>query len=314
MMTRIPFKAGGPIHPGDPAYVQRGAPDARSVEKYVCELLEKNDPLPVALIEPRQQGKTSLILNVERRLGSFTFVYIDASSIPKASGNEDWYSQIGGRIPARLKSDPALFPPEFLGDPPRGSQGWDPFLDRLARESPRKIVVALDEVGAIRFDGSDHFFSCIRALTTIESKKLNFILAGCVFPSELVRDPTRSPFNVATDVTLPDFTPEEVEDLLCRKEEGQVAWRDSSALAARIHQWSGGQPYLTQLLCGSLERPDATLADVDAVALECCRTDLRQIEGIRSGLNADEQLAVYLDELIGGRNDPMVRNKPALQR
>ena len=90
-MTNASYKVGGPIFEEDMnLYIERGAEDK------VISHLRSNSY--VLIIEPRQQGKTSLInyLMLLKGLKNILFIYIDISSLD-GSSIENWYSSLWNR-------------------------------------------------------------------------------------------------------------------------------------------------------------------------------------------------------------------------
>jgi hypothetical protein len=65
-------------------------------------------------------------------------------------------------------------------------------------------------------------------------------------PSDLISDPTRTPFNIGHAIDLYGFTLQEAQPL-ANGLEGKTA--NPQQLLAEILKWTGGQPFLTQKLC-----------------------------------------------------------------
>jgi hypothetical protein len=125
----------------------------------------------------------------------------------------------------------------------------DFFAEIALKQIPGKIVIFIDEVDwMIRLKFSDEFFAAIRSCfnrraTEPDFDRLTFVLLGSAAPAQLIRDPTRTPFNVGCGVELTDFTPDEA-----RKLEAALK-ADGVEILARILYWTDGHPYLTQNLC-----------------------------------------------------------------
>lgn len=258
-MRSVTFKAGGALTDGHrDIYIERQA------DQDVLSHILMMDYLLV--IEPRQQGKTSLINHLMRHpgMGDCTFVYVDVTT-PNHSTESTWYQTLCPRI---LKQLGPIIPNTQLPDIPHDSNEWRDFLRQiaeLATHSKRRVIIELDEIGAINFPGNTEFFTVLRDIYNSrqaepEFKQLTFLLSGAFHPRNLIKDDKISPFNIAQRVRLADFTPKQVAELVRRGGWSRV---QAESLSERIHYWTDGQPYLTQLLCAYLA-DDATESDVDA--------------------------------------------------
>jgi WD40 repeat protein len=137
------------------------------------------------------------------------------------------------------------------------------FRDLVLRTTSTAIVIFFDEIDStINLSFSDDFFAAIRACynaraTEPEYRRLSFVLLGVASPSQLIKDPKRTPFNIGYRVELTDFTREEAEPLAQGLNSDTIR---SSGLLERILYWTGGHPYLTQKLC-KLVSEDTVHAD-----------------------------------------------------
>ena len=75
---------------------------------------------------------------------------------------------------------------------------------------------------------------------------LSFILLGVASPSELIKDQTRTPFNIGHRIDLSDFSFDEAKPLAEGIGNDQA---HSEQLLQRVLSWTAGHPYLTQKLC-----------------------------------------------------------------
>ena len=115
-------------------------------------------------VEPRQQGKTSLIYRLAARCQgtNYVFAYVDLVNLD-TSNEWNWYKSLGQellRFFATVTADHTL--PELTG-----SSTWFPFLAELAQIASshgRRLVIALDEAGAIPGDWATDFFATIRSV------------------------------------------------------------------------------------------------------------------------------------------------------
>ncbi|MGB0384892.1 MAG: AAA-like domain-containing protein, partial [Ardenticatenaceae bacterium] len=240
-MNLFPFQVGGALTNEHLAvYIERQADwDVLAHLRAMNYLL---------IIEPRQQGKTTLFNYITHQQVEDThFVYVDVTT-PDRSTKASWYQTLCPRILRQLRD---FIPRSSWPDIPHNSAGWRDFLSEvglLAQDAGRRVVVALDEIGAVTFPAPTDFFSVLRDIYNSrqaepEFRHLTFWLMGAFEPRDLIQDHKVSPFNVARRVRLQDFTLGQVRQLV-----SQGGWSDeqSSALAERIHYWTDGQPYLTQ--------------------------------------------------------------------
>jgi len=291
---RYPFQAGGALLADSPVYVERKADYDTLTHLHAMDYL--------LVIEPRQQGKTSLINHLMRHptLNNVAFAYVDVTT-PDRSTEAAWYQTLCLRILRQLRG---FIPRNQWPAFPQNSTGWRGFLwdiAALAADARCRVVIALDEIGAVRFPGATEFFSILRDVynsrqAETEFKQLTFLLAGAFHPRDLIKDDKISPFNIAQRVRLPDFTLAQVRELV-----GKGGWSDEQVtlLAERIHHWTDGQPYLTQLLCSYLG-PDATPADVDAGVERLRREDENHLPPMLERLNRDGKLRRYVDRILAG--------------
>lgn len=289
------FKVGGALTDDDAAvYI------ARQAEQEVITYTQRMDYL--LIIEPRQQGKTSLINFLVRspELMDTVFVYVDVATTDR-SNLTTWYETLCIRVLDQLNR---IFSTNVQWPSiPRTNVQWRSFLSGLAVffESTHKyLVIALDEIGTTIPDATG-FFNILRDVfnsrqTEPHFKRLTFLLVGAFHPRDLVKDDKVSPFNIARRVRLPDFTLEQtwslVSGITCSNEEANI-------LAAKIYYWVSGQPYLTQQLCTYL-RSGASPMDVDDAVERLRREDENHLPPLLKRINANESLRVYVDQILAG--------------
>jgi hypothetical protein len=294
-MSTTPFKAGGALTDEHTAiYIERQS------DRDVLIHLRAMDYLLV--IEPRQQGKTSLInhLMCHPALGDRVFAYVDVTT-PDRSTEAGWYQTFCPRILRQLRG---LISRNQWPTFPEKSAGWREFLcdvAMFATDTDRRVVIALDEIGAMTFPGATEFFSVLRDVynsrqAETELKQVTFLLVGAFHPRDLIKDDKISPFNIAHRLRLPDFTLAQVSELVSK---GRWSDEQADALAQHIHYWTDGQPYLTQLLCSYLG-PDATPADVDAGVERLRREDENHLPPLLERLNSDKKLCEYVRRIQAG--------------
>ena len=93
------------------------------------------------------------------------------------------------------------------------------FGDVALAETVGRIVIFVDEIDTtIKLPFADDFFAAIRACynkraTEPEFNRLSFVLLGVASPSDLIKDATRTPFNIGHRIDLTDFTFEEAKPI-----------------------------------------------------------------------------------------------------
>jgi len=230
-MSFSPFKTGGALTDEHAAiYVERQADhDALARLRALDYLL---------IIEPRQQGKTSLINRLihHHALDNMIFAYVDVSTLDRST-EATWYQTLCPRILDHLRN---IIPNHRRPAIPENSANWRSFLKDIAvaaMNDRKRVVIALDEISVVSFPGMTEFFSVLRDVynsrqAETEFRQLTFLLAGAFSPRDLIKDDKISPFNVAQSIYLRDFTPEQVHKLV-----SQGVWPEeqTSALAERIY-------------------------------------------------------------------------------
>jgi hypothetical protein len=269
----------------------------------------------VTIVEPRQQGKTSLIrhLMTASPLPEWSFVYIDISTLDTRS-EHGWYQTLCRRISIELKMLLDVSP-----GIPQNSFEWRDFLSNIAihaRQAGKKIVIVLDEIGGAKFDDNTSFFKTLREVyisrqfsTNSEFQNLTFILVGSFNPQDLIQDPAISPFNIAQQVHLADFTVDQVRELMMKR-----GWKEEKARISSqsIYYWTSGQPYLSQLLCTYLSS-DASPSNVDNAIEKLRREDTNNLPHLIARLETNSEMKGYVRKIWAGEAVPFYPEIP-LQR
>lgn len=131
---------------------------------------------------------------------------------------------------------------------------------------PQNLVIFIDEIDSIlslNFP-MDDFFAFIRANYNDRAdqpgqRRLTFALLGVAAPADLIRDKSRTPFNIGRAIQLTGF---ELPAALPLAEGLAPKTCHAPALLETILTWTGGQPFLTQKLCKLvLSTPDPVPTD-----------------------------------------------------
>ena len=179
------FHVRGPL-PGDAQlYVERKA------DQTTLNYLRKMDY--ISLIEPRQQGKTSLIYRLMHRLSQqpYTFVICDLGAGRfRKNSEKEWYESLGTWILNKLNfvsSDAHIALPTQ-------DNSWETFLIDIAEAAKRakqKVVIVLDEIHEMPPAYATLFFTVLLSIYNERAispsfKCLTFITSGAFNPEELI--------------------------------------------------------------------------------------------------------------------------------
>lgn len=292
-MNQIPFQAGGALLADSPVYIERNS------DLIAKRHLHQMDY--ITLIDPRQQGKTSLINRLTRHFQGcgYHFVYVDLMTLDRKS-DPAWYKSLCHALILDMPYD-ELHNPRNL---PTSGNSWFNFLIKLASCAANaccNLVIVLDEVGAIPGSCATGFFSAIRSVYNARQpkpyfRKLTFIVAGAHDPREFIKDHVVSNFNIAHCIALPDFDVKQTEQLI-----SHFGLRDELLpLARQLHHWTGGQPYISQRICYYLFEQDRTPTPrtINAAVDWFCREDSNHIKYIISLLREDPVLLDYAKRII----------------
>jgi WD40 repeat protein len=263
------FTIGGTLPPDAPSYVRRQADEDlfnHLSAGHFCYLLTS-----------RQMGKSSLMVRTTTRLkaAGARVAILDLTKIGQNVTTEQWYNGLLGRIGMAFDLEDELSDFVSRGDDHPGIGPLDRW-ERAIREVlvasiPGRIVIFIDEIDFVRSlpFPTDEFFAAIRSFynqrtTDPELNRITFCLIGVATPSDLIRDGSRTPFNIGERIHLTDFDVQEAEPFI--KGLGRPP-EIGARLIRRILWWTGGHPYLTQRLAAAVAAdPDVTAASgVDRV-------------------------------------------------
>ncbi len=260
-MNDMPFQTGGPVQADSPVYIPREADTRASLHLQRMEY--------ITLVEPRQHGKTGLINRLKNLFApqGYAFAMRDLTPDKVHAAECDWYSSLGTWLLRQLH----FIPRERRPAPPTHSASWEVFLAdiaELAEQSGQRVVIVLDEIGAMPPAWASPFFSVIRSIYTSRQsfsfwQHLTFIIAGAFNPKDLIQDKTVSDFNIDQRIPLRDFDLPQVRQLAAHL---QLPADVTGVVSERIYYWTDGQPYLCQRLCSYLVARTAQINQTSAVA------------------------------------------------
>ncbi|MCT7981836.1 AAA-like domain-containing protein [Laspinema sp. A4] len=244
------------------------------------------------VLAPRQTGKSSLMVRTAKRLMEENLICARIN-IHEFAGVEServlWFSlldEICKQLPL-----PELNLPECLKklwnrktDLAPGLQFKNFLLEEiLSKMAAEKLVIFIDEIqDLVDLKLQNVFFGVIRNLSDQtdkpELKKLAFVLLGVAKPSDLLTS-TSYTLNLGDRIELGRLTTEQCRPLLLGLEKVTTA---PAATLTRILHWTGGQPFLTQVIChlvatgNRIEDSAQIEAQVDRVVTEKIITDWRR--------------------------------------
>lgn len=256
------YITGGTMNPAARSYIVRRA------DEELYNLLLAGEFCYV--LTTRQMGKSSLMAHTAVRLSEtgVQSVQVDLTTIgggglDVTAGN--WYYGLayailkGLKIQERLDSWWQQRPLLPVG------QRFIEFLDELVLDSiPGRIVVFVDEIDfTLQMPFCDDFFVGIRAIYNARAARekftrLAFLLLGVATPAQLIKDTTRTPFNIGNGIELTDFVESEAENLALGLSADNLRRR---RFLRQILRWTGGHPYLTQALCRIVAETEAMEAE-----------------------------------------------------
>ena len=224
----------------------------------------------VALLGARQTGKTTLLLRLRDLLqDSYACVVIDLS-VMRQQDARACFRYLAFCLANEMRdlfTNGTRFPETY---PIEGAVEFVEFLRSLAASSPTpRIVVMLDEVGALSPEVSDTFFNTLRTVFT-QGRALNnqlakylFVFSGAVDLYALTFG-TISPLNICEKIYLQDLELADVRTIVGQF--GKLDVRVAPGTAERVYEWAGGHPYLTMRLCALMET--AGLSEVTPQAVD----------------------------------------------
>ncbi|MBD2777741.1 AAA-like domain-containing protein [Iningainema sp. BLCCT55] len=250
-MVYSQFKVGGSLQNDDPTYVVRRA----DYQLYTALLAGEF----CYVFNSRQMGKSSMLVRAKHQLEKegYLCTHVDMTRIGSRHITPlQWYKGVVGDLWRGLGCVGKINLKTWWQEREEISllQRLSEFIELLLNQFPeQKLCIFIDEIDSIlslEFPVDD-FFALIRYCYNQRSlnreyNRISFALFGVATPSDLIRDKTRTPFNIGTAIDLYGFSSEEALPLAL----GFVSKLERPhTILKEILAWSGGQPFLTQKLC-----------------------------------------------------------------
>ena len=285
-------------------YVQRDAD--KQVRNIIADMGR-----PGYVLVSRQMGKTNLLLNAKSKLetSNDAFIYIDLSNtFPTAKGCFE--NIIDNAIEAYPEKFGEVAKMIFerrteLKDTPPHKQHTNELRFLLQSLKGGKMVIILDEIDALtKTDYSDQIFSQIRStyfgarVNYKEFYNLTYLLSGVVEPSEIIKDPKVSPFNIGQKIYLNDFSRIEFDEFI-----KTANLNINQESADRIFYWTNGNPRICWDVCSEVENKikskecNAQLIDKIVQDLYLTSFDKAPIDNIREIVSNDREIRNSIVEI-----------------
>jgi hypothetical protein len=309
------FPTRGPLLPEDEGRLLIDRPELRRVRRLA---LQPSVSQYIALLSARQTGKTTIILSLWGDLaGRYACAFMDLSVL-RAQDTRACFQFLAFHLVNALSERMGHDKAPSAQDVTDGAS-FGRFLRELASmiDVPR-IVVMLDEVGALRPAASDAVFNALRAVFTqgrggdVALARYLFVFSGAVDLYTLTSG-ANSPLNICEKVYLRDFGRPEVGRLLHEFERLDVSVPDTAV--DQVYALTNGHPYLTMRLCALLERANVTelsARNIEAAAEEMLVDDDNIHHVIHQLDQRPAERARLRSILMDGRELPFTRNDPVL--
>jgi hypothetical protein len=301
------FVTQGPVDPESSMFAGRAA-ELRQMETWL-----PNTHCVGAVLGARQTGKASLLLKLRHALGGkYAFVFVDFEVIAQAKLADclsyiarEMIDQLAGRI-AGLQRPVLKDQGDFLA-----------FLEKCARAAHDvRIVLLLDEIGALLPDTAFKLSSAIRAVFTTrhvkpEFARYVFVLAGATDMLELTKGRSSPLKNVADSLYLGDLSAAETEQLVA-KVLGDDLTPTLQKTFQTLYDWTAGHPYWTQLL--GQATTDVPETAIKVVVEQLLHTEDRNLPHVFRALEADGGLWDLVGAVLDSAPISFTRSNQAIAK
>ncbi len=250
----------GPVPIGDTSYIER------LFEQELRRELMANRW--VLLLGPRQHGKTSALVRLQRTLAEngIPTALVDLQAAPAPQTYADFTSWFCKEVSRQVNTNgPPQAPGEDIGV----------LLGAALEPNNSPVIILVDEASNILDAGwRNAFYGQLRAISSRRATaapedaaaRLRFVFAGTFRPETLI-DLANSPFNVCERIDTDDLTPDNVHQLTC-----EILGDGQAALSEKIFEEVGGQPFLVQKLLSRVYGCEDVVAALDT-----------EIDGLKTG-------------------------------
>jgi serine phosphatase RsbU (regulator of sigma subunit) len=291
------FVTEGPVDPQSPLFVGRDA-ELKQMEAWLISVRSVG-----AVMGARQTGKTSLLLRLRHLLrDKYAFVFIDLEAVAGA-GLSECVSYIASEMIDQLTEQVGPLKLNL----PQTSNEFLLFLGNCSRAvSSVRIVLLLDEVGALLPDTSFRLSSAIRSVFTTrfvkpEFGRYVFVLAGAMDILDLATGNNSPLKNVTETLYVGDLSISETQRLVAEMF-GETSSASCANLSEVLHGWTSGHPYWTQRLGETvhLRTTGVDETSVGGAVEQLLLTEDRNLPHVFKALAADRTLTDIMTALVGG--------------
>jgi len=261
------YQVGGSLPANSKTYIKREAD-----EKLYNALRESKY---CYVLNARQVGKSSLRVQTSYNLVNkgYKCVNIDITNIgAKDITVEEWYFSLIFAIIEQLN----LEEDEFF-------ELWDNLerltiinrfarvIDKILDNCPNNIIIFLDEIDSILgidIFSTDDFFAVIRTFYNMRSEnkkynRLSFAIFGVATAEDLMRNSSRTPFNIAHSIKLTQLCFKESLALIEGLDNQKI---EPLKILKKVFNYTSGTPYLTQKILEKISiHPIKELQDIENI-------------------------------------------------
>lgn len=289
------FQVGGRLRE-DAFYIEREA------DRELPDLLRNG--VTCNVFAPRQSGKSSLVARTLRSLRDnhgIQGTVIDLNGIGTQVTPEQWYFSLCEAVADGLHVDVDC---DTWWEQQGGTaivKRWGNFLSEVIATRHTRAVIVLDEIDVLLSlrDLADDFFASLRAFAQTESlKSITFCVVGVALPGDLMRDSSRTPFNIQKSVLLEDFTRDQVRAVASLLASTGC---NAEAVFDAVMDWTSGHPYMTLRLLDAVHKQ----GNLDAESARPWIDARVEDYFLRDGRAADPALKYIEDQFSKDRSDDL---------
>ncbi len=259
------FETRGPVNPLENYVVSRSEETTDFIERI------KNGRY-IVLFAPRQTGKTTFFKSALNTLATeapdYFFIQLNFDTYADLSLSdfygslyEDLREEIGNTF-QRQDNVPSKALINFLDDTKlTNAFSMRRFFNKFERFlKNRKVLLIIDEFDGMPRDAVSGFLNALRHIYLSDELHCPYSVGiiGVKSIAQLNYDRSISPFNIQDDFSLPNFTLEQVHELLSQYTE-EVGQSFAMEVVEMLHKQTGGQPFLVnrfaQILTDELNIP-----------------------------------------------------------